>query len=137
LIFSDDQVASATDFTRETLFIKRRLESVQARSHAAGLQFGMASSDGDKVFTLVVGDRPILAFSAAGQEQAQEIVTEPWLKHDLSNLQSEGRPVWDGNAMILVRPASTSEIIAFHEKRDITLVGEGEILMAFVVALDE
>jgi hypothetical protein len=87
-----------------------------------------------RVFVLVVGDRPILAFEARNTPEARELCSEPWLLDDLGTLTSEGHPIWNGKDKISVRPANADEVTLFHEA-DVTEDAE-EILLVYLVALD-
>lgn len=87
-----------------------------------------------RVFVLVVGDRPILAFEARNTPEARELCSEPWMLDDLGTLTSEGIPIWNGKDKLSVRPASADEIKLFHEA-DGTEDAE-EILLVYLVALD-
>lgn len=87
-----------------------------------------------RIFVLLAGDRPVLAFEARNTAEARELCSEPWLLDDLSSLKSEGRPVWNGQDKISVRPASADEVSLFREA-DGTGDSE-EILLVYLVALD-
>lgn len=87
-----------------------------------------------RVFVLVVGDTPILAFEARNTPEARELCSEPWLLDDLGSLKSEGRPIWNGQDKISVRPANPDEVSLFREA-DGTEDAE-EILLVYLVALD-
>ena len=87
-----------------------------------------------RVFVLVVGDTPILAFEARNTPEARELCSEPWLLDDLVSLKSEGHPIWNGQDKISVRPATADEVSLFREA-DGTEDAE-EILLVYLVALD-
>jgi len=87
-----------------------------------------------RVFVLSVGERPILAFEARKTPEARELCSEPWLLEDLGALKSEGRPIWNGQDKISVRPGTADEVTLFREA-DGTEDAE-EILLVYLVALD-
>ena len=87
-----------------------------------------------RVFALLVGERPILAFEARNTPEARELCSEPWLLDDFAALKSEGRPIWNGQDKISVRPATADEISLFREADNIE--DAEEILLVYLVALD-
>ena len=87
-----------------------------------------------RVFVLVIDERPILAFEARNTPEARELCKESWLLDDLGSLKSEGRPIWNGQDKITVRPGTADEVALFHEA-DGTEDAE-EILLVYLVALD-
>ncbi len=87
-----------------------------------------------RVFVLLVGDRPILAFEARNTPEARELCSESWLRDDLAALKSDGRPIWNGQDKLSVRPGSAEEVALFHEA-DGSEDAE-EILLVYLVALD-
>jgi hypothetical protein len=89
------------------------------------------------VFTLEVGGKPTLAFEASGFREAQELRKESWLRTDLVSLQSNGTPLWDGEAALSVRLATAEEAIAFgqaaaEEKGS----DEDDMVLVYLVELD-
>ncbi len=87
-----------------------------------------------RVFVLLAGDRPILAFEAKNTPEARELCSEPWLRDDLVTLTSEGQPIWNGQDKLSVRPGAADEVALFREA-DGTGDAE-EILLVYLVALD-
>ena len=85
-------------------------------------------------FVLLIGERPILAFEARNTPEARELCGETWLRDDLAALKSEGRPIWNGQDKISVRPGTPEEVSLFHEA-DGTEDAE-EILLVYLVTLD-
>lgn len=87
-----------------------------------------------RVFVLLAGDSPILAFAAKNTPEARELCSEPWLRDDLATLTSEGRPIWNGQDKLGVRPGTAEEVALFREAD-----GTGdteEILLVYLVTLD-
>jgi hypothetical protein len=69
------------------------------------------------MFTLEIAGRAI-AITDADEAQARELFDSQDFKDDLQELESDGRPLWDGAALLKVRPASEDEIDAFDEAMD-------------------
>jgi hypothetical protein len=77
----------------------------------------------DRIYTLEVGGRPVLAFPASNYREAQSIMKEEWLRADLRELKSEGAPLWNGTEKLTVRNAAPDEIERFageaqHDSND-------------------
>ena len=66
-----------------------------------------------RVFTLEVDGRPILAFEAGGNREAQTICKEAWLHDDLAELKSGGVPLYTCQSKLSVRPATAEEETIF------------------------
>jgi hypothetical protein len=87
-----------------------------------------------RVFVLLAADRAILAFEARNTAEARELCAERWMREDLAALTSEGRPIWNGQDKLSVRPGTVEEAALFHEA-DGSEDAE-EILLVYLVALD-
>jgi hypothetical protein len=74
----------------------------------------------EKGFVLETGGRAVLAFTAAGIEQARDLCAEDWFAEELASYRSGGQPVWDGSTELKVRRASPSEAAEIQ----IALTGE-------------
>jgi hypothetical protein len=89
------------------------------------------------VFTLDVGDRPVLAFEAKNLRESWEICHEQWLKEDLVRLQSNAVSLWDGKARLRSRYASETETELYRQAAQ---VQDGEaaddLLLVYLVELD-
>jgi hypothetical protein len=72
----------------------------------------MRDSD-ERVYTLEVDGRPVLAFPARSFREAQSLLKEDWLLDDLRALQSHGAAVWDGKTKPVVRTAAATESETF------------------------
>jgi hypothetical protein len=46
-----------------------------------------------RIFTIEIGDTPMLTFEAQNQREAQELCHEQWLKDDLAEAKSHGAPL--------------------------------------------
>ena len=86
------------------------------------------------IFTIVIDDKPILVFEARNLREAAELCHEQWLKSDLAEAQSEGRPLWDGTARLRARIALPEESALFAEARN-GQPSDG-IMLVYLVELD-
>jgi len=91
------------------------------------------------MFTLEINDRPI-AITDAKEAQARDIFESAEFKQDLTVMTSEGTPLWDGQAPLLIRPASEQEIAAFEAPEfDVDDEDEEEedgLFVTFLVPID-
>ena len=65
------------------------------------------------MFTLEIDSRPI-AITDAEEAQARDIFESDEFKQDLTAMTSDGTPLWDGQASLIIRPASDQEVAAFE-----------------------
>ena len=63
----------------------------------------------DRVYTLEIDGKPMLAFPASSFREAQSMLKEEWLLNDLRELKSKGAAVWDGKTKLVVRNADAAE----------------------------
>jgi len=66
------------------------------------------------MFTLEIGGRAV-AVTNAGAEEAERIFGGEEFREDLMALETEDGPLWDGEAPLTVRPASTEEAAEFDQ----------------------
>jgi hypothetical protein len=88
----------------------------------------------DRVYTLEVGGRPVLCFPAASLQQAQSLPKEDWIRTDLRELKSGGKPLWDGREKLAVRNASSFEAARF-ERESKSLPDQGDLPIVYLVLL--
>jgi hypothetical protein len=85
---------------------------------------------GRPVVVVSVGDMPALEDSLARErmrKQAMDEALDTWLGEDLRRLESDGRPLWDGDRDALhVREASPEEVVVFKASRE-QAIREGEL----------
>jgi hypothetical protein len=67
------------------------------------------------IFTLDVDDTPILMFEAKDIGEAREICQEAWMQDGLVLTNSGGNPLWDGDAELVARIATTVEVSVFTD----------------------
>ena len=68
-----------------------------------------------RIFTIEIGDTPILTFEAQNLREAQELCHEQWLKDELAEAKSDGAPLWDRKANLRARMARPDESALFAE----------------------
>src|SRR3954471_10987125 len=90
----------------------------------------------ERVFVLLVDDRPTLAFVAVNHREAQELARESWLKEDLEELFSGGKALWSETSKASVRMATDEEVAAYREMAANTDDVSGELLLAYLVPID-
>ena len=95
--------------------------------------------------TVEVAGRPVLVFSEASRESAQEILAS-LIGPDLQEFESDGVPVWDGEAPLTVRDANPVETTRWEqglaEAQEDTAgdedgPGDGDDFAVFLIDLDE
>ena len=69
------------------------------------------------MFTLEIAGKPVAVTDADG-EGARELFEADEFREDLLSLESEGRPIWDGVAPFLIRPANDEEMDALEQSLD-------------------
>lgn len=87
------------------------------------------------IFTLDVGQKPILTFEAKNLREAHEICHEQWLLADLKQMVSEGRPLWDGKTRLRARYAVEEEKAAFRAAGTSARASD-DLPLVFLVSLD-
>ena len=90
-----------------------------------------------RVFTLMVDDKPTLAFEASGTREAQQFCRESWLLNDLSTLTSAGARVRTAKSTLSVRLASPDEATIFALVANMKTSSDGDMVLAYLVELDD
>jgi hypothetical protein len=88
-----------------------------------------------KIFTIEIGDMPMLTFEAQNLREAQELCREQWLKDDLAEAKSGGVPLWDGKATLRARIALPDESALFAETKNNGQPAD-DLLLVYLVELD-
>jgi hypothetical protein len=70
------------------------------------------------MFTLEIAGQPIAVIDAE-EAEARHIVENEGFREDLQRLQTDGKPLWDGQAPLNLRPATEEEMTAFDDSDDI------------------
>jgi hypothetical protein len=79
------------------------------------------------IYTITVGNQPIVALEASGREAGQ-LCKEEWFKSELAALKSDGEPVCGSALRLRARPATEEERGKYREgyksaqASDLTLV---------------
>ncbi|MBB3964836.1 MULTISPECIES: hypothetical protein [Rhizobium] len=60
-------------------------------------------------FTIEISGKPIASFRSENAEDARHFFEAEDFREDLTVLQTEGKPVWDGAAAITLRKATPDE----------------------------
>lgn len=63
------------------------------------------------IYTIEIGEKPILSFMAANIREAQELCREQWLRDDLTEATSNGVSLWDGKSRMRARLATEKEAL--------------------------
>jgi hypothetical protein len=87
-----------------------------------------------RIYTLEVGGRPVLCFPAVRLQEAQATLKEEWLRSDLRELKSGGKPLWDGREKLVVRNAYSFEA-ARYDKEAKSLPERGDLKIVYLVVL--
>jgi hypothetical protein len=64
------------------------------------------------------------------------LTREAWIKEDLGELFSGGKPLWNETSKAAVRMASDSETVVYREMAAETDNVSGELLLAYLVPID-
>ncbi|HEY7386074.1 MAG TPA: hypothetical protein VH743_20635 [Beijerinckiaceae bacterium] len=89
---------------------------------------------GTPMFTLEVGSTPI-AVTKGNEGEARAVFDDPAFRQRLRSLENNGRPLWNGNDLLGIRPATPSEIralVEYADKLGFDDEEEGEIVLYLV-----
>jgi hypothetical protein len=93
------------------------------------------------IFALVINGTAVLAFEADNMDDASAYAANAGELEDLSELRSNGAPLWNGKDEIGVRPATDAEAELFEEQREEDWEEEphadSEDFAVYLVPLDE
>jgi hypothetical protein len=95
-------------------------------------------SDGNtfSIFTIEVDRKPVLAIQSKKHSEAEAILADENIRHQLSLLRSEGNPLCDKLSIFRVRLARADERALYHKNAPSLLSGGGE-LAVLLVELDD
>ena len=93
------------------------------------------------LFTVEVAGRPVIVFSEESRDSAQEVMVS-LIGPDLQDFESEGTPVWDGTAPLLLRDADPVESLRWEQglaeaKEESEEEPDGEDFAVFLIELDD
>lgn len=93
------------------------------------------------IFVLEIKGTAVLAFDADSLEDARAYAEGADERHDLTELTSNGAPLWNGTDAIAVRAATEAEASLFEERRKADWEDEPHIdredFFVYLVPLDE
>jgi hypothetical protein len=93
------------------------------------------------IFVLEIKGTAILAFEADDMDDARAYAENAEEREDLTELTSNGQPLWNGKDVIAVRPATDAEADLFEEERKADWEDEphadAEDFAVYLVPLDE
>lgn len=86
------------------------------------------------IYTIMVGDRPIVALEASGREAGQ-LCKEEWFKSELAALKSHGEPACGSAFRLRARPATEEERRRYRE--GYTNAKGTDLTLVYLVRLDD
>ena len=86
------------------------------------------------IYTILAGDKPIVALAANGRE-AGERCREEWFRKELSALKSKGEPLYGTGVRLRARPAVDNELVRYQELSDKAKASD-EVLFVYLVDID-
>jgi len=93
------------------------------------------------IFVLEINGAAVLAFDADSLEDARTYAASTEEREDLTELTSNGAPLWNGKDAIAVRSATAAEADLFEERRKADWEDEPHIdredFIVYLVPLDE
>lgn len=93
------------------------------------------------IFVLEIKGAAVLAFEADSLDDARAYAANAGEQHDLTELTSNGMPLWNGKDEIGVRPATDEEADLFEGRREADWEDEphadSEDFVVYLVPLDE
>jgi hypothetical protein len=86
-------------------------------------------------FTVEIAGKPIACFRSETQEDADHLFRAADFREDLTALESEGKPLWDGEAALSLRKATPEERREVDEAYDFDEDAEKDADAEFIVFL--
>lgn len=87
------------------------------------------------VYTILIDQRPVLAFTGSSQKEAQECYVKIGFREELLSKRSGGRPLWDGKALLTARSANPGEQEQYQSKATVDDDG-GDMPIVYLVEID-
>ncbi len=91
------------------------------------------------MFTVEIDGRAI-AVTNAQEDQARDLIESEEFLDDLMVMESNGKPVWNGQTPVTLRPATPDEKAEFHEADDLDdddMDDEDEPCVVFLIDIDD
>lgn len=90
-----------------------------------------------RIFTLEIGGKPIVAFEAKNLHEALQLRGEQWFRDDVAHLKAGGIPLWDGKTVLQKpRRALKSEEATFFEATREARSPSDEMVLVYLLKLD-
>lgn len=94
-----------------------------------------AHEDTTTMFTLEISGRAVAVTDATPEAEARELLES--LADEMTELESEGKIVWDGESPLVVRPSTEEEIEAFDDaEMDEDEEEDDEPVVMFLIPID-
>jgi hypothetical protein len=88
------------------------------------------------IFAIEADRRPVLAIQCKTHSESEAILTDEYIRHQLSLLRSGGKPICDDFSIFRVRLARQSEKEIYYKNPASLLTGNGQ-LAVILVDLDD
>jgi hypothetical protein len=88
------------------------------------------------IFTIEIDRKPVFAIQGKKHSDAEAVMADENIKHQLSLLRSGGKPLCDGLSIFRVRLARADERALYYEKTPSLLTRDGD-LAVILVELDD
>jgi hypothetical protein len=88
------------------------------------------------IFTVEVDRKPIVALQCKRHSEAETILADEYVRHQLSLLKSEGKPLYDDFSIFRVRMARPEERDLYYKNAASLLTSTGQ-LTVLLVNLDD
>jgi hypothetical protein len=86
------------------------------------------------IYTISVGDKPVVVLEASGREAGQ-LCKEEWFRSEMAELRSNGDPVCAPGSRLRARPSTEDERSSYYEGAKEAKVGD-ELMLVYLVDLD-
>ncbi len=87
------------------------------------------------MFTLEIKGRAVAVTDATPEDEARELLES--LADEMTELESEGKVIWDGESPLVVRASTEEEIAAFDEaEMDEEPEEDDEPIVMFLIPID-
>jgi hypothetical protein len=86
------------------------------------------------IYTILAGEKPIVALEASGREAGQ-LCKEEWFRSEMAELRSSGDPVCVPGSKLRARPATEDERSSYYEGAKEAKVGD-DLVLVYLVDLD-
>jgi hypothetical protein len=70
------------------------------------------------IWTMDIDGKPVVVIGEVDRDEAEDLVGDDSFQEDLMDLESEGEPIWNGEAPLTLREANEEERKAWQESRE-------------------